>query len=177
MLVQKVKDCTFTNATDDLLNQNQSYKLKYSTQYGTIIDTENITILDLAHSTTNEKIDAQDQIHDQKNQSENNNPNNITHTYSTQNYSLTDIDAQGRFAVFSCDYDLCFAILDMKTGLFFKDMIPSTSDETSSDSAFLLDIETDTLHYLHTNITPPTDMSTELHQILLQNHIMHLCEL
>ena len=68
----------------------------------------------------------EDQIQDQKNQSENNAPNNITHTYSTQNYSLTDIDTQGRFAVFSCDYDLCFAILDMKTGLFFKDMhIPS----------------------------------------------------
>ena len=177
MLVQKVKDCTFTNAANDLLNQNQSYKLKYSTQYGTIIDTENITILDLAHSTTNKKIDFKDQIQDQKNQSGNNTPNNITHTYSTQNYSLTDIDTQGRFAVFSCDYDLCFAILDMKTGLFFKDIVPSTSDEISSDSAFLLDIETDTLHYLHTNVAPPTDMSTELHQILTNNHIIHLCEL
>ena len=176
MLVKKVNDCSFTDANNDLLNQNQSYKLKYSTQYGTVIDTENITILDLIHST-DEKVDFTNHIQDQKIQPENNTPNNITHTYSTQNYSLTDIDAQGRFAVFSCDYDLCFAVLDMKTGLFFKDMVPSTSDEISAGSAFLLDIETDTLHYLHTSITPPEDMSIELHQILLQNHIMNLCEL
>ena len=185
MLVQKVNDCNFTNAKNDALNQHQPYKLKYRTQYGTIIDTENITILDLASSNTETEIDShktiqeqvQDQIQNPNYYSEKDNPNNITHTYSTQNFSLTDIDVQGRFAVFSCDHDLCFAILDMKTGLFFKDCIPSTSNEISTESAFLLDIETDTLHYLHTKITPPKDMNIELHQILMNNHIIQLCEL
>ena len=58
MLVQKVNDCNFTNSTDNTnntINENQSYKLKYSTQYGTIIDTTNITILDLHPSTTEEE--------------------------------------------------------------------------------------------------------------------------
>lgn len=193
MLVQKVNDCNFTNSTgntNNTINENQSYKLKYSTQYGTIIDTTNITILDLHPSTTEkeneeeneEEIDYEksEQIPPQENtehNSENNTLNNITHTYSTQNYSLTDIDTQGRFAVFSCDYDLCYAILDMKTGLFFKDAIASTSDEISVDSAFLLDIETNTFHYLHTKMAPPENMSMVLHKILAKNHTIHLREL
>ena len=191
MLVQKVNDCNFTNSTDNTnntINENQSYKFKYSTQYGTIIDTTNITILDMHPSTTEgenegekneEEINYEktEQIPPQENSSEINNLNNITHTYSTQNYNLTDIDTQGRFAVFSCDYDLCYAILDMKTGLFFKDAIASTSDEISVDSAFMLDIETDTFHYLHTKIAPPENMSMVLHKILAKNHTIHLREL
>ena len=44
-----------TENTNNIINENQSYKLKYSTQYGTIIDTTNITILDLHPSTTEEE--------------------------------------------------------------------------------------------------------------------------
>ena len=178
MLVQKVEDCKFDSASNELINQNHSYKLKYSTQYGTIIDTENITILDLAIPSTDERIIVQGTVVDTQVHNQSIHPkNNITHTYSTQNYSFTDIDTQGRFAVFSCDHDLCFAILDMKTGLFFKDIAPTTSDEISIESAFTLDIETDTLHYLHTKIAPPKHMSIDLHKILLENSIMHLCQL
>ena len=100
MLVQKVNNCNFTNSTENTnntINENQSYKLKYSTQYGTIIDTTNITILDLHPSSTEEEIDYEktEQIPTQENNSEISSEistlNNITHTYSTQNFGRREV--------------------------------------------------------------------------------------
>ena len=167
-----------------------SYKIKYHTAYGILIDSDHITIFDRNISLENQSNQS-NQSSDQDNQNtitENETPdthdkydinkieqNNITYTFSTQNFMLTDLDQTGRFAVFGCSHALCYAILDLKTGLFYKDLV--SSEELSSDSAFYLDIEEDTFHYLHTQIGLPSGMPEELHQILLKNNILNLQQL